>query len=591
MLKIQNSFSFLIFFLQLFLLACNSNPEQSEESVYLQDEQAIQQGETLFSQYCASCHAFDQNLIGPNLSGVTREASHDWLASFIQNAPEMIDNGDARATELYEQYKQYMPAFPMLKEQEIEALLSYMHTYDAQPVATGSVDTANAIRNPMPEKIPDSGLRLVLEKVLQAPATAEEGILARINRLQAIRQQGKERLFINDLRGKLYEIRDNSCQVFLDAKSYFPDFMEHPGWGTGLAHFEFHPEFDNNGLFYTTHTEKPGSGKADFAYDDSITVTVQYVLTEWKMDDPQAARFSGSSKELLRANMVTQIHGMQAIDFRPQAKPGDPDYGLLYIGVGDGGASFGGYPFIPHRKDGIWGAVLRIDPKGNNSKNGNYGIPDDNPWVNEPGALGEVYCYGFRNPHHFSWDPSGQTLYVTDIGQHQIEEVNIAIPGGDYGWPEREGTFVINTNGKADLIYPLPADDPDHYVYPVVQYDHDEGNAIMGGGVYQGKQVPPLQGKYIFGDIVNGRIFFAATEEMKLGQQAPVYSLSLRLKDETETTDFKTLTGVERVALRIGEDSQHQLYFFTKSDGMLYRVIGSENATVQPDTALHSQIE
>ncbi len=586
MLKIKtHSYCLLMFLLQLYLLACNSTHEQSQETAYLQDTQAIQQGEVLFSQYCASCHAFDQNLIGPALSGVTREANHAWLTSFIQNAPEMIKKGDARAVDLFEQYKQYMPAFSMLKEQEVEALLAYMHTYDKQPVVAGTVDTTYVIRNPIPEKIPDAGLTLVLEKVLQAPATAEEGIRARINRLQAIRQQGKERLFINDLRGNLYEIRDNSYQVFLDVASYFPDFMEHPGWGTGLAHFEFHPAFNTNGLFYTTHTEKPGSGKADFAYDDSIKVTVQYVLTEWKMDDPQAARFSGSSRELLRANMVTQIHGMQAINFRTNAKPAEADYGLLYIGVGDGGASFGGYPFIPHQKGGIWGAVLRIDPRGNNSKNGNYGIPEDNPWVNEPGALGEVYCYGFRNPHHFSWDPSGQTLYVTDIGQHQIEEVNIAVPGGDYGWPEREGTFMIHIHGKADLIYPLPADDPDQYLYPVAQYDHDEGNAIVGGGVYQGSQVPPLQGKYIFGDIVNGRIFFADTQEMKLGQQAPVYALSLRLKDQTETTDFQTLAGVERVALRIGEDSQHRLYLFTKSDGMLYRVIGSEKSEAQPDTA------
>ncbi|MFP4506538.1 MAG: PQQ-dependent sugar dehydrogenase [Cyclobacteriaceae bacterium] len=566
--------------LQFCLFACDSQRSSTEESTYLQDAEAIQKGERLFSRYCASCHAFDQNLIGPNLSGVTKVAGHEWLTSFIRNAPEMIEQGDPRATELFAQYKQYMPAFTSLEDEEVASILAYINTYDEVPVTSAAaLDTTHVLENPIPEKIPDSGLRLVLQKVLQAPATAEEGIRARINRLQAIRQNGKERMFLNDLRGPLYEIRNGRCEVFLDAKARFPNFMDSPGLGSGLAQFEFHPEFNENGIFYTTHTEKPGSGEADFTYADSIKVTVQYVLTEWKMDDPQAKTFSGSSREVFRANMVTQIHGMQAIDFRPNAQPGDEDYGLLYIGIGDGGSAFGGFPFVTHNRAGIWGSVLRIDPMGNNSKNGKYGIPANNPWADEPGALGEVYCYGFRNAHHLSWSPDGETLYVTDIGQHQIEEVNIAVPGGDYGWPEREGTFVISTRGKASHVYPLPENESERYIYPVAQYDHDEGNAIVGGGVFQG-DIPELQGKYIFGDIVNGRIFFTETDEMQLGQQAPIHSLSIRLQGENETTDFQTLTGVQRVALRIGEDSKHQLYFFTKSDGMLYRVVGCEQTKV-----------
>lgn len=566
----------IVFLSSLCLFACNSG--SSEQSAYLQDAEAIQHGEELFTQYCASCHNFDQALIGPNLSGVTTEAGHDWLSKFIVNAPEVIQSGDPRATELYEQYKQYMPAFTMLEEQEVESILAYMHTYQEKPQQTQSALTAaNALEDPITEKIPASGLTLVMEEYLKAPHSADEGIRARINRMVAFRQNGKERMFVNDLRGNLYEIINGEFKVFMNMKTQMGEnFMDNPGWGSGLAHFEFHPEFDQNGLFYTSHTEKPGSAPADFTYADSIKVTVQYVLTEWKMDNPTASTFSGSKREVFRANMVTQIHGVQDINFNPTAQPGDNDYGLLYIGVGDGGAAFGGFPFIPHGKDRIWGSVLRIDPLGNNSKNGQYGIPSINPWVDDPDALGEILCYGFRNPHHFAWEPSGERMYVTDIGQHQIEEINIVVPGGDYGWPEREGTFMINTGGKANEVFPLPDNDPDKFIYPVAQYDHNEGNAIIGGIVYQGEAMPQLQGKFIFGDIVNGRVFFADTEEMELESQAPIHSLKLRLKNESDTTSFQTLSGVQRVALRFGTDTDHNLYLFTKSDGVIYKAVGCE---------------
>ncbi|MDF9800958.1 glucose/arabinose dehydrogenase [Catalinimonas alkaloidigena] len=576
MKKCATTYSVLVFLSSFYLFSCNS--ESTEKSAYLQDAEAIQHGEELFSQYCASCHNFDQALIGPNLSGVTTEAGHEWLSKFIVNAPEVIQSGDPRAKELYEQYKQYMPAFTSLEEQEVEAILAYMNTYQEKPQETQSALTAaNALEDPIAEKIPDSGLTLVMEKYLKAPPSADEGIRARINRMVAIAQNGNERMFINDLRGNLYEIIKGEFKVFLDMKAQIGEsFMNHPGWGSGLAHFEFHPEFDQNGLFYTSHTEKPGSIPADFTYADSIKVTVQYVLTEWKMDDPTSKTFSGSKREVFRANMVTQVHGVQDINFNPTAKPGDDDYGLLYIGVGDGGAAFGRYPFIPHRKNAIWGTVLRIDPLGNNSKNGQYGIPSINPWVDDPDALGEILCYGFRNPHHFTWEPSGERMYVTDIGQHQIEEINIVVPGGDYGWPEREGTFMINTGGKADQVFPLPDNDPDKFIYPVVQYDHDEGNAIIGGVIYQGKAMPQLQGKFIFGDVVSGKVFFADPDELELGKQAPIHSLQLRLENESDTTSLQTLSGVQRVALRFGTDVDDELYLFTKSDGVIYKAVGCE---------------
>lgn len=198
------------------------------------------------------------------------------------------------------------------------------------------------------------------------------------------------------------------------------------------------------------------------------------------MENPNANSFSGKGRELMRINMVSPIHGVQEITFNPLAKAGSADYGLLYIGVGDGGATENGFAFLCNDKTHVWSSVLRINPLGKNSKNGRYGIPASNPFVKVKGAVGEVYCRGFRNPNRIIWTPDGKML-ITDIGQTQIEEINIGKPGADYGWPEREGTFVMNARGKMNLVYQLPKNEPPtKYTYPVAQYDHDEGNAISG---------------------------------------------------------------------------------------------------------------
>src|SRR5688500_5407360 len=159
-----------------------------------------------------------------------------------------------------------------------------------------------------------------------------------------------------------------------------PKFIHQPGLATGFGSFAFHPDFANNGLFYTTHTEPPRSGIADFFYDDSIKVTLQWVLTEWKTTMPAADTFSGTGRELFRINMLTQLHGVQDIEFNPYAKPGEDDYGQLYIGVGDGGSVENGHAELVHRRERIWGTVLRINPGGKNGRQNRYGIPASNPF-------------------------------------------------------------------------------------------------------------------------------------------------------------------------------------------------------------------
>jgi len=418
-----------------------------------------------------------------------------------------------------------------------------------------------------------SNLRLSLDEVLTAPATAQTIPLARINKMLVLPGR-TNRLFIEDLRGKLYEMVDNKLRVYMDMAKERPNFIHTPGFATGFGSYAFHPDFYRNGLVYTTHTEKAGTAPADFAYADSIKVTLQWVLTEWKVGDPAGTAFSGTGRELLRVNVVSPIHGVQEITFNPLARSGSPDYGLLYMGVGDGGASENGYYFLCNNKSRPWGSVLRIDPLGNNSRNGRYGIPATNPYAKDKDAatIKEIFCRGFRNPNRICWTPDGKML-ITDIGHANVEEINLGVAGADYGWPEREGTFIINPRGKMSNVYAVSQNDgTNHYLYPVAQYDHDEGNAISGGFVYTGTMIPQLKGKYVFGDVVNGRVYYVESSDLKPGHQAPIKELELELAKKITT--FQELTGNKKTDLRIGIGLNQELLLYTKTNGKMYKVSG-----------------
>jgi glucose/arabinose dehydrogenase len=269
--------------------------------------------------------------------------------------------------------------------------------------------------------------------------------------------------------------------------------------------------------------------------------------------------------------MIGGGHTFQELAFNPLTKLNDKDNGMLYLGIGDGGSALSGNSFLCDNPENIWGSVIRIDPDGNNSANGKYGIPEDNPFVNTPNALGEIWAYGFRNPHRISWDETGSgKMFITNIGQHSVEEVNIGKAGANYGWPNREGTFLFDVNANPELVYPLPEDDS-NYTYPVIQYDHDEGSAVSGGFVYTGNSIPLLKGKYIFGDISLGTLFYSEVAEMIDGQQAPIYRLNVAINGQL--SDMETITNTKRVDLRLGEDSNGELYLLTKGNGVVYKVV------------------
>ncbi|MEO6733223.1 MAG: PQQ-dependent sugar dehydrogenase [Ferruginibacter sp.] len=557
-----------------FLNSCNSGTS-AEKKTMAADPATIAAGSASFSKNCSGCHNFRSDGIGPQLAGITTKVSTDWLQRFIKNPQQVIASGDEYAGDLIKKYKVVMPTFASLKDDELNAIIVFLDTHKVS-IQQKVKDNGKELTNPIHDAIKLSNLAVNLKLVTQFPATSDSGELplTRITKLNF--QPNTGGLFVLDIRGKLYQLQDNNKPiVYLDIAKQKPKFINEPGLATGFGSFAFHPDFAKNGLLYTTHTETPGSGKADFGYADSIKVTVQWVLTEWKTGNPADATFSGTSRELFRANMVTGIHGVQEITFNPLSKPGNEDYGLLYIGVGDGGSVENGYPFLAHSKEKIWGTILRIDPMGRNSTNGRYGNPKSNPFVQNQNSktLGEIYAYGFRNPHRITWSRSGKML-VSNIGQAYIESLNLVEPGLDYGWPTREGTFLLDPNGDINKVYPLPANDSVYKItYPVAQFDHDEGIAISGGFEYWGTAIPQLKGKFLFGDIPSGRLFYMDMPDVKQGKQATIKEWKITMNGGSTT--LLKLCGDERVDLHFGRDSRGELYILTKADGKVYKLVSA----------------
>ena len=538
------------------------------------DPATIANGETAFIQKCSGCHNFRQDGIGPQLGGLTNEVSTDWIQHFVRDSKKMAESGDERAQQLLKKYKTAMPSFASFSDDELNAIIAFMNTRK-KPDQQMTSSYGKPLTNPIPDTIQRSGLVVGLQLLTQIPASSDTGKipLTRITELGYEPNSGSS--FVLDLRGKLYKLQNNKPVVYMDMAKLKPKFINEPGLATGFGSFAFHPDFAKNGLLYTTHSEAPGSGRADFSYFDSIKVTLQWVLTEWKADQPGAATFSGKGRELLRVNMVTGIHGVQEITFNPLATPGTKDYGMLYIGVGDGGSVDEGFPSLAHNRGKIWGTVIRIDPHGNNSANGQYGIPEDNPFVKDQNkSLGEIYAYGFRNPHRITWTKSGQML-VSNVGGGNIESVNMVLPGQDFGWPIREGTFVLDPYGDITKVYPLPADDSSYHItYPVAQFDHDQGwTAVSGGFEYTGTAIPSLKGKFVFGNIASGRLLYIEIADIKQGKQAIIKEWNVSVNGVEKT--LTSLCGNDRADLHFGRDAKGELYILTKTDGKIYRLVNT----------------
>jgi hypothetical protein len=487
-----------------------------------------------------------------------------------------------------------------------------LSTLVATPSAVLAAPAGTPIDDPIPVEPVTSSLGLELSEYASFPQSSTnppftDQRLNRVARINTILEvpDGSGRRAVPDLNGNLYLVKNGTPHVYLDvAATFAPAFFSGRGLGQGFGYVTFHPDFRRNGIFYTIHTEQAALTTAVPDYQQPNTL-FHGVITEWTATSPSADTFAGTHREVLRIGFAGQIHGIQEINFNPTARRGSAEYGKLYLAVGDGGQGYRNTDpqnlALPH------GKLLRIDPRGTNSANGRYGIPADNPFVGRAGALGEIYAVGFRDPHRFSWDTSTGRMYLGHIGEKSIESIYEVRAGDNMGWSEREGAFVFDRDATnvCDRLYPLPADDARHgYVYPVAAYDHnpapgwnctdDVGVAVAGGFVYRGTQIPQLRGKYIFGDLVAGTVFYTEVSEMRRGR-APATIHRLHLFTPTgQSVRMQELSSPgapgdpNRVDLRFGTDASGELYILAKANGKIWKVTGV--STFASDRVGHTRV-
>jgi len=471
--------------------------------------------------------------------------------------------------------------------------------------------------NPIPAPIAKRGLSVEIKDVARLPETrgmrpADQDVNpAGWARLSYVRDLPDGRRFVNDSRGFLYLLGpNNQPQVYANVGEAFPNAI-YNRLESGFIGFAFHPEFAQNGLFYTVHGERgpnnprtpdfipPGYGLKDVTYHN--------VITEWHATTPSAAVFAGTRRELLRAAHVVQnfSHPMGAVDFNPFAKRGDADYGLLYTSGSDHGFSNGGGPNANNaaqtqRLDSTIGAILRFDPRspkvtGGLKGLGDYTIPMANKFASDgnPHTLGEIYAYGFRNAHRLSWDTDG-TMFASDIGMNHVEEINIVRNGENYGWMKREGYWENGRfrGGELNELFPLQPDllsgrQKDGFTYPVAMYDHDEGVAVTDGFAYRGR-IAALRGKFVFGDIQRGRLFAADLAELKKADDgvpqtvATIEEIQLFVRDAAGNRSDVSLqdlinrtmgSSITRADLHISRTADGELLLTSRQDGMIRTLV------------------
>lgn len=553
----------------IYFLLKNNAPEN-----YRINEATLTDGQQLFAKQCMSCHGIQDDGFGPPLGGITSLLSKEELTNFIKNPTKVIESGNERAIAMQSRYKRLMPSFKHIQDADIEAILAYIqHQTELHKIKPITMEESSAIEGLTGRLVPPvkkSEIKIELEEVIQLPQLDDSAYLGVVT-LRA-HPSGNGTLFASDQNGIIYSIKNGKAETFMDMREQIEDFQSGPGIATGLGSFDFHPDYLSNGLIYISHAETYKGQQADYAIaSDSLKSEVQWVVAEWKMNDVTSNNFKGTHRELLRVHAPNFAHGLQELAFIPDLEKDDPDYGLLYFGYGDGGSNNIHHPELGHHLKSFLGTIMRIDPAGNNSTNQNYGIPESNPFANEadPLTVKEIYAYGFRNPHHMSWDKNnGNRMIATDIGEANIEELNIIENGSDYGWPNREGDYGIATLRDLKTVFKLQDSDLGLYKRPFLQYDHEEGNAISGGYVYEG-DITALKNKYVFGDIVNGKLFYANIDSQL--SDSNVYELAIT--QNGKTTTLKEMCNTERLHLRVCYDPYNkELYLITKTDGKIWKI-------------------
>jgi glucose/arabinose dehydrogenase len=326
---------------------------------------------------------------------------------------------------------------------------------------------------------------------------------------------GDDRLFIAEQPGQIRIVKDGSLlpAPYLDIRAQVRSSSNEQG----LLGFAFHPDYASNGFLYVSYTFGNGDSRVE-----------RYTVSP----DPDRAD-PASALTILETDQPAANHNGGLVTFGPD--------GMLYVGLGDGGGA--GDPFGNGQDPNTWlGAILRIDVDGGDP----YVVPADNPFVGQTGARPEIWAYGLRNPWRFAFDRESATLFVADVGQSSLEEINAApasAGGLNYGWNVMEGSQCFGSDpcDRAGLTL------------PVFEYDHSQGCSVTGGFVYRGGAIADLQGLYLYSDFCSG------------------FLRSFRLEGGEAVEPRSWPVGDLGSVLSFGEDAAGELYVLT-GDGRVRRL-------------------
>ncbi len=331
----------------------------------------------------------------------------------------------------------------------------------------------------------------------------------------ALEDDGSGRIFVVEEPGNIRLLQNGQVQQepYLDITKKVYSYRE-----SGFLGLAFHPDFAQNGRFFVD-------------YDIMVGKQEQTVISEFKADPTGTKVDPSTERVIMRFNQPFWNHKGGQLAFGKD--------GYLYISTGDGGS--GGDPLGNGQNLGVdLAKILRIDVDHKQP----YAIPADNPFVNQAGALPEIYAFGMRNPWRFSFDRKTQQLWCGDVGQNLWEEVDIIEKGKNYGWSAREGTHDF----KPERAVGQTTD-------PIIDYGHTDGNnCIIGGYVYRGKECPYLKGIYIYGDNGSGRIW------------------GLKWDGKAVTSNAELMPQQDLHMSAFGQDKDGELYVLDYNNGVVYRI-------------------
>lgn len=330
------------------------------------------------------------------------------------------------------------------------------------------------------------------------------------NRVFVIEQEGRIRVFDN-------KTDVASAGIYLDIRSKVAS-----GGEMGLLGLAFHPDFKKNGYFYVNYTKSNPR---------------ETIVSRFKAASVDAPTVEPNSEVILfRFDQPYSNHNGGKVLFGPD--------GYLYVATGDGGS--GGDPQNNGQNRSSWlGKILRVDV--NSIEKGHYGIPSDNPFRNNKnGYREEIFAYGLRNPWRISFDDNGR-LWAGDVGQNEIEEVDIIKKGGNYGWRVKEGNGDYNLKGSTV--------NPNELIGPIWTYLHSSGSiSITGGIVYRGTANTDLRGKYIYADYASGRVW------------------ALTPNGDKPATNQEVVAHAGAISA-FGEDQKNELYMCDYGSGKILKLV------------------